>query len=201
MYMATLHLGFLASHSGSNIQSIIDAIKKNLLDAKPCVIISNNSKAYVLERAKIENIPSYHISSIKYPEQEQLDNAIIEHLDKHGVDTVVLAGYMKLLSKKVIEHFNGRVLNIHPALLPKFGGASMYGMAVHQAVIEAGEIESGATIHIVDSDYDRGRILAQEIVPVFPDDSPEMLAARVLEVEHQIYWKTLHRIAIGEIVI
>jgi len=115
--MATLHLGFLASHSGSNIQSIIDSIKKKLLDAEPCVIISNNSKAYVLERAKIENIPSYHISSIKYPVQEQLDNAIIEHLEKHGVDTIVLAGYMKLLSKKVIEHFNGRVLNIHPALL------------------------------------------------------------------------------------
>jgi len=199
--MATLHLGFLASHSGSNVQSIIDAIKKNFLDAKPCVIISNNSKAYVLERAKIENIPSYHISSIKYPEQEQLDIAIIEHFEKHGVDTVVLAGYMKLLSKKVIEHFKGRVLNIHPALLPKFGGSSMYGMAVHQAVIEAGEIESGATVHLVDSNYDRGRILAQEIVPVFPDDSPEILAARVLEVEHLIYWKTLHRIAIGEIVI
>ncbi|NLO18954.1 MAG: phosphoribosylglycinamide formyltransferase [Ignavibacteria bacterium] len=197
--MPSLHLAFLASHSGSNVQSILNAIKKKLLDAKPCVIISNNSKAYVLERAKIENIPSYHISSLKYPEQEQRDSAIIEHLEKHNADTIVLAGYMKKLSSRVIEHFKGRVLNIHPALLPKYGGDSMYGMAVHQAVIDAKEIESGATVHLVNSEYDKGRILAQEIVPVFPDDSPEILAARVLAVEHQIYWRTLEKIAKGEI--
>ena len=197
--MVTLNLGFLDSHSGSNVQAIIDAIKKKLLNAQPCVIISNNSKAYVLERAKIENIPCYHISSIKYPEQKQLDNAIIEHLEKHGVDTIVLAGYMKMLSKRVIEHFKGRVLNIHPALLPKYGGESMYGMAVHRAVIEAKEIESGVSVHSVNSEYDRGKILAQEIVPVFPDDSPEILAARILEVEHQIYWQTLQKIAKGDI--
>ncbi len=138
---------------------------------------------------------SYH--SITYPKQKALDNAI-EHLEKHGVDTIVLAGYMKMLSKRVIEHFKGRVLNIHPALLPKYGGESMYGMAVHRAVIEAKEIESGVSVHSGNSEYDRGKILAQEIVPVFPDDSPEILAARILEVEHQIYCNQ-QKIAKGDI--
>jgi phosphoribosylglycinamide formyltransferase 1 len=197
--MAALHLGFLASHGGSNMQAIINACKDGSLDAKPCCVISNNSDSFALERAKIEGIPFYHISEKIYPNAGEVDSEIISKFDTHGVDTVILAGYMKMLGENVIQHFHGRVLNIHPALLPKFGGKGMYGMRVHEAVLRAGEKVSGATVHLVDNQYDRGRILLQKEVPVMEDDSPEILAKRVLEVEHFIYPETLRMIACGKI--
>jgi len=120
-------------------------------------------------------------------------------LEKHRVNLIVLAGYMKKLGPKTLARYRGRVVNIHPALLPKFGGKGMFGHHVHDAVIAAGEKESGATVHIADEEYDRGRILAQKRVPVMPDDTSESLAARVLEVEHELYAETLQRIAKGEI--
>jgi phosphoribosylglycinamide formyltransferase-1 len=126
---------------------------------------------------------------------------IINTLKKHNVDTVILAGYMKKVSQELIAQFNNRVLNIHPALLPKFGGKGMYGMNVHKAVIEANEAVTGATIHLVNTNYDEGKILAQMQVPVFSDDTAETLAARVLEVEHQLYSDTLIKISNDEIII
>lgn len=197
--MAKLMLGFLASHTGTNMQAIIDAIKEGRLDAKACAVISNNSNSVALERARNEGIPAYHISSKKYPDEQDLDNAIINALKENGVDTVILAGYMKKLSPRVIQAFKGRVLNIHPALLPKFGGKGLYGMYVHEAVIEAGEKVSGATVHLVDEHYDHGRILNQRTVEVAPDDTPETLAQKVLKIEHQLYVETLQKIASGEI--
>lgn len=199
--MPTLNLGFLASHSGSNVQAIIDAIKQGKLDARPCVVISNNSNAYVLERSKKEGIPFYHISSKHYPNEEVLDQKILEILIKHNVDIVILAGYMKKVGPKVLSHFRNRVLNIHPALLPKFGGKGMFGKFVHEAVIKAGEKESGCTVHLVDEHYDQGRILGQIKVPVFPDDTPETLVERVLAEEHRLYPMILQKIANGEIVL
>lgn len=199
--MPTLNLGFLASHSGSNVQAIIDAIEQGKLNARPCVVISNNSNAYVLERAKKKGIPFYHISSQHYPNEEVLDQKILETLIKHNVDIVILAGYMKKVDSKVLSHFRNRVLNIHPALLPKFGGKGMYGKFVHEAVIKAGEKESGCTVHLVDEHYDQGRILGQIKVPVFPDDTPETLAERVLAEEHRLYPTVLQKIANGEIVL
>lgn len=199
--MPTLNLGFLASHSGSNVQAIIDAIKGGKLDARPCVVISNNSNAYVLELAKKEGIPFYHISSKHYPNEEVLEQKILETLIKHNVDTVILAGYMKKVGSKVLSHFRNRVLNIHPALLPKFGGKGMYGKFVHKAVINAGEKESGCTVHLVDEHYDHGRILGQIKVPVLSNDAPETLAARVLAEEHRLYPIILQKIANGEIVL
>ncbi len=197
--MAKLNLGFLASHNGSNMQSIIDSCNKGELDAEPRCVISNNSKSGALERAKDEGIPAYHISSLKYPEQEDLDDAIIEAFEKHNVEIIVLAGYMKKLGDKVIERFNGRVLNIHPALLPKFGGKGMFGEKVHKAVLQAGETESGPSVHLVNNEYDKGRILAQKKTKVYPDDTVDSLSSRVLELEHQIYPETLQKIAQGEI--
>lgn len=194
--MPTLHLGFLASHGGSNVQAIIDSIKKNQLDAIAEVIISNNSDSTVLKRAEKENIPGYHISSAT---SETPDREIIDTLKKHNVDTVVLAGYMKKISPELINAFDGRVLNIHPALLPKFGGKGMYGMNVHKAVIEAGEKYSGATIHLVTEIYDEGRILNQRKVEVKIDDDAEKLASRVLKAEHVLYAETLQKISTGEI--
>lgn len=197
--MPTLYLGFLASHSGSNFQAIVNAIKRGDLNANPCVLVSNNSNAFVIERAKREGIPYYHLSSKQFPDENELDQKILETLIKHNVDTVVLAGYMKKVGRRVLSYFHNRVLNIHPALLPKFGGKGMFGRYVHEAVIKSGEKESGCTVHLVDENYDQGKILAQVKVPVFPNDTPESLAERILVEEHSLYPKILQKIANGEI--
>lgn len=196
-----INIGFLASHGGSNMQAIINAIKDGKLDARACAVISNNSSSMALQRAISEGIPAYHVSLKTMGSQEVLDNEIIRLFSEHKVDTVVLAGYMKMLGEIVLESFNSRVLNIHPALLPKFGGKGMYGHNVHSAVIAAGEKESGPTVHLVNNHYDKGRILAQKKVPVLPDDTPDTLAQRVLEQEHIIYPETLQKISIGEIIL
>jgi phosphoribosylglycinamide formyltransferase-1 len=199
--MEKLRLGFLASHGGSNMQAIIDSIKSGALDAEACVVISNNSGSGAIERAKKEGIPFYHISSVTYPDPEDMDDAMIDALHKHGAEIIILAGYMKKISPKFIEAFRGKILNIHPALLPKFGGEGFYGMKVHEAVIAAGETVSGATIHIVDEKYDHGRILHQFRVDILKEDTPETLAQRVLGIEHLLYTQTLQMISGGEIVL
>ncbi len=194
-----MNIGFLASHGGSNMQAIIDACKSGRLHATPAVVISNNSDSGAIQRAKTESIPYCYLSGKTHPDPEALDQAITDTFLLHSVDIVVLAGYMKKLGPKTLARFHGRILNIHPALLPKFGGAGMWGIHVHEAVIAAGEKESGVTIHFVDENYDTGEIIAQTRVPVMPDDTPEKLAARVLVQEHILYPATLQRIVAGEI--
>jgi phosphoribosylglycinamide formyltransferase-1 len=196
--MPTLRLGFLASHGGSNMQAIIDACKAGTLDAVPRVAISNNSEAMALERARQAGIPCYHISGKTHPGAAE-DEAIVRMLRAHDADTVILAGYMKKVGPLTLEAFRGRILNIHPALLPRFGGEGLYGKRVHEAVLNAGEAVTGVTVHVVDELYDHGRILAQCHVPVRDGDTVESLAARVLQQEHQLYAATLQRIAAGEI--
>lgn len=196
-----MNLGFLASHNGSNMQAILDACKSGALSAVSTVIISNNSESGALIRAVKEGIPSFHLSGKTHPDPAALDRAILDELLKHEVDVVVLAGYMKRLGPATLRQYRGMVLNIHPALLPKFGGKGMYGIHVHQAVIETGERESGVTIHVVDENYDTGLIVAQERVPVLPEDTPETLAARVLACEHRLFPETLQKIATGKIIL
>lgn len=192
-------LGFLASHGGSNMQAILDACRANRLPADPALLICNNPEAHAIERARAAGMPAIVLNAKAHPDDAELDAAIRDSLQQHRVDWVVLAGYMKKIGPATLAAFKGRILNIHPALLPKHGGPGMYGMHVHRAVIAAGEKTSGATIHLVDSDYDRGPILAQAVVPVLPDDTPETLAARVLEQEHRLYPETLRRLILGEI--
>ena len=192
-----LKLGFLASHTGSNMQAIIDACTAGTLAAEPCVVISNNSQSGALARARQENIAAYHLSERTHG--EALGGAILAAMQRHGVEVICLAGYMKKLGAEVLAAYEGRILNIHPSLLPKFGGQGMYGMRVHEAVLAAGERESGATVHLVDEEYDHGRVLAQEKVPVKAEDTPETLQKRVLAAEHRLYAATLARIAAGEI--
>ena len=194
-----LGLGFLASGGGTNMQAIIDACKEGRLQAEPRVMISNNSGSGALERAQSEGIPGCHLSGRTHPDPGALDEAICQALQQHQVDVVCLAGYMKQLGECTLKTFRSRILNIHPALLPKFGGVGFYGGAVHEAVLAAGEKESGPTVHLVDEEYDHGPILAQYRVPVLLDDTPDTLAARVLEQEHIIYPETLQKIATGEI--
>ena len=192
-----LKLGFLASHTGSNMQAIIDACTAGTLAAEPCVVISNNSRSGALARARQENIAAYHLSERTHG--EALGGAILAAMQRHGVEVICLAGYMKKLGAEVLAAYEGRILNIHPSLLPKFGGQGMYGMRVHEAVLAAGERASGATVHLVDEEYDHGRVLAQEKVPVKAEDTPETLQKRVLAAEHRLYAATLARIAAGEI--
>jgi phosphoribosylglycinamide formyltransferase-1 len=198
--MPTLHLGFLASHGGSNMQAIIDACQQGQLDAALCVVVSNNSESMALQRARKAGIPAYHISAVTHPGAGE-DGEILRVLQRHGVDTVILAGYMKQIGPQTLAAYRGRILNIHPALLPKFGGRGLYGKRVHEAVLSAGERVTGVTIHVVDDLYDHGRILAQREVPVREGDTADSLAERVLQEEHRLYSETLRRIAAGEIVL
>ena len=194
-----IRLGFLASHGGSNVQAIVDACQQGRLEAEPRIVISNNSRSGVLQRARREAIPALHLSRKTHPESAELDGAILTALQQHRVQVVCLAGYMKLLGQATLAAYAGRILNIHPALLPKFGGKGFFGEAVHRSVLEAGERETGVTVHLVDEEYDHGRVLAQKKVPVLAGDTEKSLAARVLEQEHSLYAETLQQIAQGAI--
>lgn len=180
------------------MQAIVDACVAGQLDAAPCVVISNNSEAVAIERARKAGIPRYHISGTTHPGDAE-DRAILRTLRAHDVDTVILAGYMKRLGPLTLQAYRGRILNIHPALLPKYGGQGMYGKRVHEAVLQAGETVTGVTVHMVDELYDHGRILAQCEVAVLAGDTVDSLAERVLLQEHRLYPDTLRRIAAGEI--
>lgn len=194
-----MNLGVLASHGGSNLQAIIDACEQDVLNARVRVAISNNADSTALSRAAKHSIPNFHRSGKTHPDPVELDAEIARLLEAHEVDIVALAGYMKKVGPITLRRFARRILNIHPALLPKHGGAGMFGLRVHQAVLEAGETTTGVTIHVVDEEYDRGPIVAQCEVDVLPGDSPESLADRVLEREHAFYVETLRRITSGEI--
>ncbi len=194
-----MRLGFLASHNGSNVQAIVDACRSGVLDADPVVVISNNPGAGVLERARRAEIRSCILNGKTHPDPDDLDRAILEVLVEAGVDLVVLGGYMKKLGPRVLEKYRGRILNTHPALLPRFGGKGMYGDRVHAAVLASDDTKTGATVHLVTERYDEGPILAQTEVPVCPDDTIDTLRDRVLAAEHQLYVQTLKRIIDADI--
>ncbi|HKI99943.1 MAG TPA: phosphoribosylglycinamide formyltransferase [bacterium] len=194
-----LRLGFLASHGGSNMQAILDAIAAGTLPAEPRLVICNNSGATALQRAQAAGVPGLHLSTATHGNADALDAAMLEALRDHEVNLVVCAGYMRKVGPRVLAAYRQRVVNVHPALLPRYGGAGMFGMHVHEAVLAAGERVTGVTIHLVDEVYDHGLILAQAEVPVQPGDTPQVLQARVLETEHRLYPETLRRIALGEI--
>jgi len=193
--MAQLRLGVLASGRGTNFEAIFNHIKQGKLDASIQVVISNKLTAGALEVARQNKIPAVHISKQQFTEQEQFDEQLLAVLAEHQVSFVVLAGYLKMLSPIVVRKFKNRILNIHPALLPSFGGKGMYGIHVHEAVLDYGCKVTGVTVHLVDEQYDTGPPILQRCVPVLEDDTPETLAARVLKVEHQIYSEALQLFA------
>jgi phosphoribosylglycinamide formyltransferase-1 len=151
-----------------------------------------------LQRARNEGIPWYHISGVTHPGSAE-DEEILRVLQRHGVDTVILAGYMKRLGAVTLNAYRGRILNIHPALLPKFGGKGMFGKRVHEAVLAAGEKVTGVTIHLIDEHYDTGPIINQCQVPVLENDTVDSLSERVLKHEHRLYVETLQKISDGRI--
>lgn len=194
-----MNIAVFASHGGSDLQAIIDGCKNKKIDAKVSVVISNNGDSMALQRAANENIPSYHLSAKKFGSEELLAKEILNVLSEYNIDMIFLAGYMRMLHISVLQKYNNRIFNIHPALLPKYGGKGMYGMNVHTAVIEAKEKETGVTIHRVNAEYDSGEIVAQTTVPVFENDTPEQLGARVLEKEHEFLVEVIADIVIGKI--
>ncbi len=196
-----MRIGVLASGGGTNLQSIIDACESGRLSAEMALVISNNSSAGALERARKAGISSLHISGVTYPDSSSLDRAILNALTESGVDLVALAGYMKKLGSMTLHAYRNKVLNIHPALLPDFGGQGMYGMAVHRAVLASGVTVTGPTVHLVNEKYDEGAILAQSEVPVLHDDTAQSLQSRVLEVEHRIYPETIENLNRGIIAV
>lgn len=188
-----MRIGVLASGGGTNLQAIIDACKNGELNAEVCVVISNNSGSRALGCARNEGIPAYHISAVTHPPTP--DYEICRTLEAHDVELVLLAGYMRLLGPATLGKYGGRVLNSHPALLPKFGGKGMYGSNVHRAVLDAGESVTGVTIHHVDEKYDHGDTLAQCEVPVLPCDTLGALEERVKERERAFWVETLRALA------
>ena len=194
-----MNIGILASGGGTNLQAIIDAERTGTLGAHIVTVISNNSRSGALERARLAGIPQYHLSSVTHANADKLDRAICNILAASKADYIVLAGYMKKIGLKALETFQNRIVNIHPSLLPKYGGKGMYGIKVHQAVIAAGERMSGVTVHLVNERYDEGQVISQRTVDVEPSDTAETLQKRVLAIEHELYVDTLNRIATGEI--
>ncbi|HEU4700308.1 MAG TPA: phosphoribosylglycinamide formyltransferase [Gemmatimonadales bacterium] len=174
-----LRLAVCISGRGSNLEALLRALGPGA-PAEVALVLSNRASAAGLERAAERGVPSAVLA-------DPGDAAEwLGHLERHRIDLVVLAGYLKLVPEGVIARYGGRILNIHPALLPDFGGHGMYGRRVHEAVLASGAATSGATVHLVDEVYDRGEILAQARVPVLPGDTPDTLAARVLEAEHRL---------------
>lgn len=194
--MSGLRLGVLVSGSGSNLQRVIDASMSGQIESKVVCVIANKEGAYGLERARMSQIPAW----FEDPKSPDYDRDVLKRLEEHEVDLVVLAGYLKIIPKELIEKYRGRMINIHPSLLPKYGGKGYYGIRVHEAVIAAGEQESGATVHYVDEGIDTGCTILQRSVPVHEGDTPKDLAERVLhEVEHRILVEAIGLIEKGDV--
>lgn len=191
--MSGLRIGVLASGSGSNLQSILDAVENNTLESEVVCILSNKEDAYCLERGKKHNVPTYFINH----KADNYDEKMLEILGSHDVDLIVLAGYLKIISPEMVKRYPKKIINIHPSLLPKYGGKGYYGIRVHEAVIEAGDTESGATVHYVDCGVDTGDIILQQTVSVYEEDTPQMLQQRVLEeVEHKILVQAVRKLEV-----
>jgi phosphoribosylglycinamide formyltransferase-1 len=193
-----LRVGVLASHEGTTLQALIDACARDDLNAEIALVISNNSDSGALRRARDAGIPTAHLSGSTHPEPGTLDLAIRDCLQEHEIDLVVLAGYMKKVGPATLDSFKGCIINTHPALLPRFGGQGMYGLNVHRAVLDAREEVSGASVFIVDENYDAGPVVAQTQVPVMVDDTPESLAERVKAAERTLLVAVVNRAADGE---
>lgn len=186
----TPKIAVLASGSGSNFQAIIDSIANGFLDAKICGLLTNKDGTGAIEKAKAAAVPYAVIKPSQYS-PDDFPHAILNQLLSWAPDLIVLAGYLVKLPSEIIQAYEGKIINIHPSLLPAYGGKGFYGMNVHEAVIRDKKRISGCTVHIVTEEFDEGPILAQKTVPVLPGDTPQTLAARVLKEEHTLLPETI----------
>jgi phosphoribosylglycinamide formyltransferase-1 len=195
MAIKKIHLAVLISGGGSNLQALIDACKDPAYPAQIDVVISNKADVFGLERAKKAGIPTAVVDHLNYRGREEFEAAIQTELSKYKIDLICLAGFMRILTPGFVNRWTGRMINTHPALLPKHGGKGMHGEHVHKAVLAAGDTESGVSIHYVIPEVDRGEIIVQRRVPVHQDDTHEALAKRVLAEEHKAYVEAVRMIA------
>lgn len=194
-----LKLAVFASGRGSNFKAILEAVHRDALQLDVVLCLSDREDAGALEYAVQHGVPSRVIQPKSFASEPDCANAMLRALEEHEVNFIALAGYMRKIAPAVTAAYNNRIVNIHPALLPAFGGKGMYGRRVHEAVIEYGVHWTGATVHLVDDQYDNGPIVLQEPVPVLAGDNPDDVAARVLEVEHRLYPAALRLFADGRI--
>ncbi len=192
-----MRLALFASGGGSNVGAILDAVDAGALRAEPVLLVSDRPGAGALARAETRGIPTEVIAPPG--DDARFADALLDALARVEADAVALAGYLRKVPAPVVQAFRHRILNVHPSLLPAFGGAGWYGRRVHQGVIDAGCQVSGATVHLVDDAFDTGPIVLQEAVRVAPDDTAETLAARVLAVEHRIFPRALALLADGRL--
>jgi phosphoribosylglycinamide formyltransferase 1 len=191
----SVRLAVFASGGGSNLQALIDRFAGSE-HVTVALVVSDRADSGALRRAQAHGVPVAHIP-VSGRDGEDVARDTLDALDANGIDLVALAGYLRLVPPAVVRQLAGRILNIHPALLPAFGGPGMYGRRVHEAVLAAGCTVSGATVHYVDERYDEGRVIAQWPVPVLRDDTATTLAARVLQIEHRLYPAVVDAIARG----
>jgi phosphoribosylglycinamide formyltransferase-1 len=194
-----LKLGFLASGNGSSARAIVAAIRTGELTAEARILVSNNRTSPALAFASEQGVPTLHIATQADP--EAADERLMQAMADHGVELIVLSGYLRQLGPRTLGRYAGRILNIHPGPLPDFGGHGMYGRRVHEAVIAAGVAQSGICIHLVDEEYDRGPVIARRSAPVLPGDTAETLETRVTALEPGFFVETLKRIAEGALVL
>lgn len=190
-----LRVAVFASGGGSNFRAILE----NAHAYEVALLVSNRTGVGAITIAKTHGVAHIVLNPEEFAIESEYDDRLLEVLHFHRVNLVALAGYLRKIPAPVVRAFQGRMVNIHPALLPAFGGKGYYGMRVHKAVLESGAKTTGATVHFVDEEYDRGPIILQDRVPVRANDTPQTLAHRVLEVEHVLYPKTLHLIATGRV--
>lgn len=189
-----MRLAFFASHGGSAMKTIVQACQNEVLSAEPALAFSNNKNSEALKYAKENGLRSIYINSKTHPDPDDMYHAIAEELRSHSISHIIFSGYMRLLDSRIVQEYHNRILNIHPALLPKYGGKGMYGIHVHEAVLKAGESKSGATVHLVNENYDEGPVVGQIEVPVFANETPEDLRARVASAEQELFIRVLKQI-------
>lgn len=194
-----IKVAVMASGGGSNFQAILDRIKDGHLHARAVLLVSNNSTSGAMAKARTAGVEAVHLAPSAFASESAYAQALLSHLLRAEADLIVLSGYMRKLPAEIIRQYRNRILNIHPALLPAFGGRGMYGHHVHESVIEYGAKITGVTVHLVDEEYDHGAIIMQKAVEVDPGDTPDSLAARVLKIEHDTYWRAIELFARGRI--
>lgn len=194
-----IKLGFLASNNGSSLRAVVAAVEAGELAARAVLAVSNRKAAPALVFARDHGLATRVIPTLEDP--AGADQVLARALTEAGADLVILSGYLRKLGPRTLTAYEGRILNIHPALLPRFGGQGMYGRRVHEAVLASGEAWTGATVHLVDGDYDHGALIAQARVAVTPGDTAETLEARVMAAEPGLLVDTLRRIVSGELIL
>jgi len=185
------NIAIFASGRGSNAQAILENIDRGKINARVSIVVSNKSDAGIFDIANERKIPHRYLNPSDFTSVEKYCSEVLSVLDEFDIGLIVLAGYLKKIPSAIISRYRNRIMNIHPALLPAFGGVGLYGMHVHNAVIEHGVKVTGVTVHFVDEKYDHGPIILQEPVSVYDDDTSESLSKRVLRVEHELYSRAI----------